>query len=318
MIVIITEKFEQFTVYKDDVANSFIYAHFDNEDCFIDGLSDYILCETNLLNYANILSPIEFVPNEKIYKKLYSTIEIFLNSELELLTFDELSNEVFNTLRQEYKFIDVDGKTLIQKDKIGKIGEYVLHIILTKYFNVHCIIPKFRCTTDRNMSVFGIDALFFDPKEKVIFFGESKVCNNIDNAITLINRSFKDYEDQISEEYKLVLSNDEVFNLSQEFKAAFQKHTDLCITFKDFISAASVNRICVPAFLAHGNCTNDNTAEKFLEKMNTKLCRKEFFGLDTDYIFISLPIIDKAKMMDVIMKKVVKKSNEYRKALSSN
>ena len=46
--------------------------------------------------------------------------------------------------------------------------------------------------------------------------------------------------------------------------------------------------------------------------MNTKITRNSFFGLDTKYLFISLPIIDKAKMMDVIMRKVVKKSNEYR------
>ncbi len=51
--------------------------------------------------------------------------------------------------------------------------------------------------------------------------------------------------------------------------------------------------------------------------MNTSLNRKQFFGLDTEYIFISLPIIDKAKMMDIIMQKVVKKNNDYRNAIST-
>lgn len=309
-----TEIFEQFTVYKDGASSSFLFAHFDKPDLFFNGLADYLLSEYNLLNYANTLTPIAFTPTPAIYKKLYNTLSTFLNDELELLTFDDVSAEIRTALGEEYHFIDVNGKTLLQKDKIGKIGEYALHLLLTNYYKVHCILPKFRSTTDRNMSVFGIDALFFDPKQRTIYFGESKVCGSIDNAITLVNRSFDDYENQIAEEYKLVLSNDEVFNLSQEFKNAFQQHTEVCISFQDFIKAAAINKICVPAFLAHGNTNSTHTPDKFLEKMNSNLHRNQFFNLDTEYIFISLPIIDKAEMMNVIMQKVVKKNNEYRKS----
>ena len=177
--MIIKEAFKQFTVYKCDVASSFLYAHFDNPDLFMDGLSDYLLSESNLLNYANTLTPIEFTPTPAIYKKLYNTLGSFLNSELELLAFDDVSDEVCTALGEEYHFIDINGKTLVQKDKIGKIGEYALHLLLTGYYKVHCIIPKFRCTTDRNMSVFGIDALFFNPNQRTIYFGESKVCNSM-------------------------------------------------------------------------------------------------------------------------------------------
>ena len=87
----------------------------------------------------------------------------FLNSDLELLAVDDESDEIYTALGEEYHFVDVNGKVHIQKDKIGKIGEYAMHLLLTSYYKIHCIIPKFRCTTDRNMSVFGIDSLFFDP-----------------------------------------------------------------------------------------------------------------------------------------------------------
>ena len=40
--------------------------------------------------------------------------------------------------------------------------------------------------------------------------------------------------------------------------------------------------------------------------------RRKYFGLDTEYLFISLPIIDKVKMMDIIMRKAVDKCNGYR------
>ena len=290
--------------------------NFSDPDRFMDGLSDYVLNETNLLNYANTMSSTAFIPTLANYKKLYSTLQTFLNAELELLTFDDVSDVVRDTLDDEYTFINNNGETLIQKDKIGKIGEYIFHVLLTQYFKVNCIIPKFKCTTDRNMSVFGIDALFFDPVKCIIYFGESKVCKTIDNAITLVNRSFADYESQISEEYKLVLSNSDVFKLSQEFQSAFERYTEVCISFDDFVKAASISQIYVPAFIAHGNGANKNTPTDFLHKMNTKITRNSFFGLDTKYLFISLPIIDKAKMMDVIMRKVVKKSNEYRSKLT--
>ncbi len=192
------KSFEQFTVYQDSISSSFVYANFDDEKKFMEGFADYILSEDNLLNYANTLTPIDFIPDKIHYKKLYSTLSTFLNKDLELLTYNNVSDEVFNVLGQEYKFVDRNGKEFIQKDKIGKIGEYIFHLLLTKYYRVQCIIPKFRCTTDRNMSVFGIDALFYDRLNKMIFFGESKVCNNIASAITLINRSFQDYEQQIS------------------------------------------------------------------------------------------------------------------------
>ena len=65
--MIIKEVFKQFTVYKCDVASSFMYAHFDNPDLFMDGLSDYLLSESNLLNYANTLTPIELTPTPAIY-----------------------------------------------------------------------------------------------------------------------------------------------------------------------------------------------------------------------------------------------------------
>ncbi|WP_418667211.1 Hachiman antiphage defense system protein HamA, partial [Allofournierella sp.] len=200
----------------------------------------------------------------------------------------------------------------VQKDKIGKIGEYTFHVLLSNYYKVHCIIPKFKCTTDRNMSVFGIDALFYDPVNCTILFGESKVCKNIDNAIVLINRSLSDYESQISEEYKLVLSNNESFNLSAEFLDVFKAHTDICITFEDFIKAAHINKICVPTFIAHGNSGRNDTVDNYLARMKLGIAKKNYFGLNTEYLFISLPIIDKAKMMDVIMRKVVKKCDAYR------
>ena len=51
--------------------------------------------------------------------------------------------------------VDEAGNLKVQNDKVGKIGEYTFHLLLNNYFGLDCVLPKFRCTTDRNMSVFG-------------------------------------------------------------------------------------------------------------------------------------------------------------------
>lgn len=56
--------------------------------------------------------------------------------------FDNVSDEVKNALDKEYTFINKNGDTLIQNNKIGKISEYIFHVLLTQHFKVSCIIPS--------------------------------------------------------------------------------------------------------------------------------------------------------------------------------
>lgn len=311
-------KYDDFTVYEIENSHSFVYADFHDEDKLIKGLAQYIFHERNLLNYANSKTKFEFAPTNKIYKRLYGMIGSFLNQELEMLTFDEVNESEYEILKEEFRFVDNDGKTYIQNDKIGKIGEYIFHLLLSNYFKVDCIIPKFKLMTDRNMSVFGIDALFYDSKNHIILFGESKVCKDIENAIILINRSLLDYEQQISEEYRLVLSNDEgLYNLSDEFNNAFKKYTEICLTFQEFVKHANIQQICVPVFIAHGKSKDTDSIEEYLDKMRQKIKVSQFFNINTSYLFISLPIINKQKAIEEIMKEAVKKSNEYKEGNTS-
>lgn len=66
--MITKEKFDVFDVYKSDDAHSFLYANCSNIDLFMNGLAEYILCEANLLNYANSMTPIKFSPTPKFIK----------------------------------------------------------------------------------------------------------------------------------------------------------------------------------------------------------------------------------------------------------
>lgn len=117
----------------------------------------------------------------------------------------------------------------MRRDKVGKIGEYIFHNILIDYFDSLCIVPKLNLTTNRNMSIYGIDVIFYNPSNNTLMFGESKVSKSLDNGISLVNDSLKNYEHQIFEEYRAILSSDviNISNLPKELK----KYIDTCIDY---------------------------------------------------------------------------------------
>ena len=318
-IVIQKKEFDCFDVYFLAEGHSFVYADFKDADSFIEGVVEYIFQEKNLLNYAKRNNKISFVGTQKQYAKLYNNISMFLNTELEMLEVDDVTDELKDVLGQEYTLVDEAGNLKIQNDKVGKIGEYTFHLLLNNYFGLNCVLPKFRCTTDRNMSVFGIDTLFLDTSKKILYFGESKFCKTLDNGITLINRSLEKYEEQIDEEYRIVLSDDEAFRVSSEFEKLFGDAKQICISFREFIKAAYIKEIGVPVFIAHGNVDLNNIRpEEYISKLNKKIKRNKYFGIDVTYIFISLPVIDKNKFIEGAITKAVKKQDEYKNKVSRN
>ncbi len=307
------KKYEGFDVYREDEGHSFVYADFNDEDKLIDGLTDYLFSEKTLLNYASNSAKIKFDEKDPRYwVVLYKNISAFLNEDLEQYEIDDESGELLNVLLDEYTYINAaDGKTIIQKDKIGKVGEYAFHVIMSKYFGLDCIIPKFRCSTDRNMSVYGIDALFLDVQNKCIYFGESKFSKTLNNGIVLANKSLSQYEAQIREEYRIILSAQDAFKLSPAFNSLFMDSTQKCITFDKFISCAGITDIGIPVFIAHGKKDIGEKPEDYIKLMKSKIKRDTMFGLKLNYIFISLPVISKEKFIKVAFEKVVRKQHEF-------
>lgn len=309
------DNFDGFDVYKIEEGHSFVYANFNNEDKFIAGLVDYLFSENNLLNHACRIANFTFIAEPKQYAVLYKNISVFLNDELERVELGEVSDDIMDVIKDEYSLITNNGKIKIQSDKIGKIGEYAFHILLTKYFNLSCILPKFRCVTNRNMSVFGIDTLFLDIDNKIIYFGESKFSVKLENGIRLLNKSLQKYENQIKEEYRCVLSNDN-FKLSDEYLNIFEKYTQVIISFEELINVASLTKIGIPIFIAHGNTGENDYPEYYIKTMREKIKKYSLFGLNTKYIFISLPVINKRKFVNIAMKKIMEKQNEYKRRIS--
>lgn len=304
-------KYKSFEVHNIVDNFSFFHIEIKNESFFLQGLIDFILNEDNLLRYAKNKSAINFEPQKKNYIALYRELEKFIDEEN--ADWVEIDIDLENVLVDEYNKVQIkNGKKFIRLSKIGRIGEYIFHIFLSDYFNFNCIIPKVKLTTDRNMSVYGIDALFLDKTKKMILFGESKVANKLDNGIALVKKSLKNYEKEIREEYSLVLSNSHLkLNGLEEL---FPGQTEVCLTFDEFLTQTETKNIGVPIFLAHGE---EKDPEVILQKLHKSIKRTKFFNLNTVYYVISLPLHDKRKFFSHLTNTISEKLEEYNAAANS-
>ncbi|MDB5056395.1 MAG: hypothetical protein JWM44_4445 [Bacilli bacterium] len=306
-IIYATKKFGSFDVHHIKDNHTFFYIDIINITKFYSGLFNFILDENNLLNYAQSTSGIKFTPSKKNFATLYRHLYYYIDSENSEKDLSELDSDLATILQDEFDTeTKNDGRTIVRLSKIGRIGEYIFHIFLSQFFNFNCIIPKLKLTTDSNMSVYGIDTLHLAKEERMILFGESKVTKNIENGINLINRSLKHYEKDIRDEFMLVLSNQQL--KSDVFKEIFGDVEELCINFVDFIEKAELEIIGIPIFIAHGDETD---ITKILEKLESNLKRLKFFGLETRYYIISLPIINKNSFVSGITKQIRLRMDKY-------
>ena len=76
----------------------------------------------------------------------------------------------------------------------------------------------------------------------------------------------KEYEQNIKEEYLLVLSNDN-FKLNSSFLSRYKDAIDVCRTFEDFVKESNITSIVIPIFIAHGDGNKDKV-ESFLDRLN--------------------------------------------------
>lgn len=157
------------------------------------------------------------------------------------------------------------------------------------------------------MSVYGIDTLFYSEKDNLIMFGESKVSVSLSNGIQLIKKSLSEYEQQLSDEYRLVLSNRLYKDKLYKFTELFGDAVETTTTIQKFISKVGITKIAVPIFIAHGTETNN---KNILDSLS-KIASTKMFGIETHLIGISLPIINKTKLITIFTKMIKEKGNYY-------
>lgn len=299
-------EFDSFRVYKRDDSNQFFHIEI-NKSTFYRHLFDYFFSETNLLRYAENISSLEFQPSRKNYVTLYKWMRRFIDEKNLIKSSDKLDEYLSSLFIQDGYLIDENHEMGVYLDKIGKIGEYFLHCLLSSYFKFDCIIPKAHFQTDFNMSVFGIDVIFYSCEKDLLLFGESKISRNIENGINLINQSLKGYKKQLEDEFILVLSNRLVSNTENIFSKKFGDKVDECISFEQFIIEANIKHIGIPIFIAHGK---ELSQDEIFEKLK-RIKKESFFGIQTEYYLITLPLIDKDIFIKEFTKYIKEKEEDY-------
>lgn len=306
------ESYDNFVVHHIQTpdARTFIHIRLNNNEEFYNSLYDYFFNENNLISYIKNKKGFTFTPTPKQYIELYQHLQNYIDSENFNIDITNYNNDIISIMQEEYETVETESKIFARDDKFGKIGEYIFCNILSNYYNFNCIIPKVHYTTDNNMSIYGIDALFYSEENNLLLFGESKFCKNINNGISLINDSLKKYQEQIQEEYRLVLSGQLFKNYPSIFNEKFGDIRDISYTIEDFIEKLNINQIGIPIFIMHGEDINE---VRILRRL-ASIKQLRFFNLETIYYFISLPIIDKNNLMQSFKRKINEKINEYRNA----
>lgn len=302
-----SQEFDCFQVYSVDDSYSFFHIEIKDDIIFYEKLFEYFFSEDKLINYCEHTSNIKFTPSVKHFAILYRHLKTYIDDFNLIKDISDLDELLISILEEEFTLEEKGGKKLVRLDKMGKIGEYLFCCLLSDFFNFDCIIPKVHLQTDYNMSVYGIDALYYSERDNLLLFGESKVSIKLDNGVNLIKKSLVEYEKQISDEFEIVLCNRLYKDKLFKFNKVFGDIAEVSIGIEQFIKKASIKHIGVPIFIAHGT---EVQAIDILKKLRRQE-RPQFFGLETKYYIISLPIVNKSKFIATFTKKIKEKEDYY-------
>jgi len=303
-----TEIFDCFNVHKCQDCFSFVHIEIEDKPLFYEKMFDYFFSEDKILKYCENSTSIKFTPSTRDYVTLHKHLRTYIDSENLEKEASELDEILSSVLREEGSLEDKDGKKIVRLDKMGKIGEYIFCCLLSDYFHFDCIIPKVHYQTDYNMSIFGIDALYYSQDNDLLLFGESKMTLSLDNGVKLINASLKDYENQLENEFLLVLSGRIIKDKLNKFDNKFGETVENCFTIQEFIEDAEITKLGVPIFIAHGTDIDENAIYKKLKKIK----KSDLLGIETTYYLISLPTIDKNKFIATCTSMIKIREDNYK------
>ena len=185
------------------------------------------------------------------------------------------------------------------------IAEIILAKIIEEKFNADVFITKLATITSNNMKAFGIDTLNYNPETSTMFFGESKLTNDIDLGIREHEIDSILMEFKLNEECKLFALRGKTMRCKNEIAkemVVFGKK----MTIKKNFSLMELNKMDIPFnialvyFIAHG----DKYDYDYITEKISKFREKINFENITIYC-ITLPLKDKndfKKKIDEVIK----------------
>jgi len=136
---------------------------------------------------------VKLVFNKENVLKIASTYKPNLNYSSELL--QKKYKDALNTIG----FISKDGINIEFKTLHGDIGEFVMHIMLSKFFSEKSkekyIYPKLVFKSNPKMPIYGNDGTIYLKDKKELYYLEAKFYSNLNQAINKAIGSLKEHNE---------------------------------------------------------------------------------------------------------------------------
>lgn len=194
-------------------------------------------------------------------------------------------DDLFNSLGWDKDNLNID-KTITH----GDIGEYLMSIIIDEIFDdIKNIICKVSLKTSKNMPAFSNDNLFFNHKDKILYFGESKFYNDTKKALNDAIKSINKHKfDELS--YITTKTNTMKAENEEKRQEIIEYITDLK---RDEVIVKNV------IFIISDDFHKDKDLKEVINKLNEN--KKKILE---DLILVILPIFSKEDFLNGLKEKI--------------
>lgn len=309
---------KQFNVIEDNL-NHIQCAHIKiEENDFNKLIIKSLFDDNNLYKYVTNYSSdrMEEIGLKYPVKQLIHLIKNLKKEYIQDCVSKDVKKKICKSLKAKYNgsiinVRDVDWETKFDKyleDNItgyDVVAEIILSKIIEEKFGADVFITKLAQTTNSNMKVFGIDTVHYNLNENTMFFGESKLTNNIDLGIGhhIAEISLMDYK--MNEECKMISLHENDIRCKEKVVHNITKF-GRNLTIYESLSILNIKKedkyfnIAIVYFIAHGENYDYNFITDKIEKFRKKIKFK-----DIKIYCVTLPIKDKndfiSKVEEVII-----------------
>lgn len=223
---------------------------------------------------------------DKFYNELFNDIPAFAFGP-SILREKESQNSPVEVVREAFhNFYSIkelkDANTDYLNSKVtedkyikrGEFGELMLYHLLHEYFDADALISKIYFKDSNGAVAHGFDAVHLDPKNKIIWLGESKLYKDASNAISALADDVKNHFNSnfFTSEFQVISNraNDNKLPCDEFVSKLLDPNT------KTLDKLANIN-ICLFAGFENKHLKNNNyndfkeTIEQEIKELNTKL-----------------------------------------------
>lgn len=253
---------------------------------------------------------------EEISKKIFKAenVYFYLTAKNSAKTWDEiksislelkskgivLQNSIFEIF-ENIGWLSNEELNINSRQTIGDLGEYIMHIFVDFLGISKTLISKITFKTSKNVSVFGVDGIFFDYENKILYSAESKFWSNLESALKNAIKKFNSY-DSIQ---TLNFVRCQTLNIKDDNENIRKKKIEFFESIENVHEEKiSFNQIF---FIMEEDCYLKNDIRKKIEKLINENFLDE--KIISSSIFVFFPIISKKEFLFFLKNKLEKIKN---------